>query len=53
MRKLTKDDWAGHHPATNALWMHYLADNLLTDKNIPGEWVQDLVGDCCMVACCR
>ena len=32
MKKATKGKWAGFHPATNCLWMHYLADTLLTQK---------------------
>ena len=37
MRKATKGRWEGFHPATNALWMHYLADNLLNLKAFPLE----------------
>jgi hypothetical protein len=37
MRKLTGGDWAGAHPGTNALWLLYLAELLLSsDKPIPG-----------------
>lgn len=32
MRKATKGDWRGHAPATNTLWLHYLADIMLTHK---------------------
>ena len=35
MRKATKGRWDGFHPATNALWMHYLADTLLNLKAFP------------------
>ena len=35
MRKATKGRWEGFHPATNALWMHYLADTLLSLKAFP------------------
>lgn len=34
MRKLTKDDWSGHYPETNCMWMHYLADILLNKKGL-------------------
>ncbi len=37
MRKATKGKWEGFHPATNALWMHYLADTLLNLKAFPLE----------------
>ena len=37
MRKATKGRWEGFHPATNALWMHYLADTLLSLKAFPME----------------
>ena len=37
MRKATKGRWEGFHPATNALWMHYLADTLLNLKAFPLE----------------
>ncbi len=36
MRKATHGDWAGSHFVTNVLWMHYLADTLLTLKQLPG-----------------
>ena len=32
MRKATKGKWAAFCPATNALWLHYLADILLSCK---------------------
>ena len=35
MKRATKGKWAGFHPATNCLWMHYLADTLLTQKPFP------------------
>ena len=35
MRKATKGRWEGFHAATNALWMHYLADTLLSLKAFP------------------
>lgn len=36
MRDLTEGDWAGSYPATNAMWVAYLADTLLTKKQLPG-----------------
>ena len=35
MRKAVKRQWATYCPATNALWLHYLADMLLTVKACP------------------
>ena len=35
MKRATKGKWAGFHPATNCLWLHYLADTLLTQKAFP------------------
>lgn len=35
MKKATGGDWAGFHPATNCLWLHYLADTLLQLKALP------------------
>jgi serine/threonine-protein kinase haspin len=35
MRKATKGTWERHCPKTNALWLHYLADCLLSDKEFP------------------
>ena len=35
MRKATKGMWERHCPKTNALWLHYLADCLLSDKEFP------------------
>lgn len=35
MKKATKGEWAGFHPATNCLWVHYLADTLLQLKAFP------------------
>jgi serine/threonine-protein kinase haspin len=34
MKKVTRGDWRKHSPRTNALWLRYLADCLLEDKNI-------------------
>ena len=34
MRKLTRGKWAGFFPGTNALWMHYLADAMLSQKAV-------------------
>ena len=36
MRKATRGQWAGFHPATNALWVAYLADTLLEKKASTG-----------------
>ena len=35
MRKVTGGRWEAHQPATNALWLHYLADVLLNQKGVP------------------
>ena len=35
MRKATKGMWERHCPKTNSLWLHYLADCLLSDKEFP------------------
>lgn len=32
MKKLTRGDWQAYQPATNAAWLHYLADACLTHK---------------------
>lgn len=32
MQKVTRGDWRQHAPATNALWLHYLADIMLNHK---------------------
>lgn len=32
MQRLTHGDWALHTPATNAVWLHYLADICLHQK---------------------
>ena len=32
MLKLTRGDWAAPSPATNTLWLHYMADIILTAK---------------------
>ena len=34
MRKATKGKWTAFCPATNALWLHYLADILLSCKAV-------------------
>jgi hypothetical protein len=35
MRKATRGDWAAHAPATNCMWLAYLADTLLARKRVP------------------
>ena len=40
MRKATKGRWERRCPKTNALWLHYLADCLLTDKRYPATNAQ-------------
>jgi len=35
MRRAVRGDWAAHAPATNALWLHYLADVLVSAKAPP------------------
>jgi hypothetical protein len=35
MRVETGDAWEGHHAGTNSLWLHYLADKMLTSKGVP------------------
>ncbi|EIE19929.1 hypothetical protein COCSUDRAFT_54502 [Coccomyxa subellipsoidea C-169] len=37
MKKATKGEWAAFHPATNCLWVHYLADTLLQLKTFPSS----------------
>ena len=32
MRMATKNDWQTHHPATNMLWLRYLAHKLIDEK---------------------
>ena len=32
MRKLSRGDWHGYTPATNCLWIRYLADICLANK---------------------
>ncbi len=34
MRKATRGDWAAHAPATNCMWLAYLADTLLARKRV-------------------
>lgn len=36
MKKATRNKWDQHTPATNCLWMHYLADICLAHKLPPG-----------------
>jgi serine/threonine-protein kinase haspin len=36
MRQATRGDWQEHRPKTNALWLHYLADILLNQKQWGG-----------------
>ncbi len=35
MAKIVKGDWSAHRPATNAAWVAYLADAVVTLKNTP------------------
>eukprot|EP00959_Pyramimonas_sp_CCMP1952_P304071 6363797-Pyramimonas_sp.AAC.1 len=35
MRAANKDRWEEHHPRTNCMWVHYLADTILTKKGVP------------------
>jgi serine/threonine-protein kinase haspin len=35
MRRAVRGDWAAHAPATNALWLHYLADVFVAAKAPP------------------
>ena len=35
MKKTVKNDWKQYFPQTNCMWLHYLADVLLTLKKIP------------------
>jgi serine/threonine-protein kinase haspin len=37
MRRAVRADWAAYAPRTNALWLHYLADVVLTAKKFPCE----------------
>eukprot|EP01018_Ginkgo_biloba_P009460 Gb_15224 [translate_table: standard] len=32
MLNVTQGNWEGRHPKTNSLWLHYVADTLLTKK---------------------
>ncbi|BDA51282.1 probable serine/threonine-protein kinase haspin at C-terminar half [Coccomyxa sp. Obi] len=40
MKRATRGDWAGFHPATNCMWVHYLADTLLKQKKLPATRAQ-------------
>ena len=46
MKRVTKGKWNKHNPKTNALWLHYLADTVLEQKdfNITIEEKQRLIG---------
>ena len=35
MKAVTGGRWQEHQPATNTLWLHYLADTLLLQKGVP------------------
>lgn len=35
MKKATRGKWERHCPKTNTLWLHYLADCLLNEKQFP------------------
>lgn len=35
MKAVTHGRWEEHQPATNTLWLHYLADVLLNQKGVP------------------
>lgn len=35
MKAVTGGRWEEHQPATNSLWLHYLADVLLNQKGVP------------------
>ena len=37
MRKAARGEWAAHAPATNCLWLSYLADTLLSRKRVPAD----------------
>ncbi|KIY92326.1 hypothetical protein MNEG_15636 [Monoraphidium neglectum] len=42
MLKLTRGQWAAPHPATNTLWLHYMADTMLNAKAPAGAgWRAD------------
>ncbi|KAF9432372.1 hypothetical protein BGZ76_010895 [Entomortierella beljakovae] len=34
MRKVVGKDWAASRPRTNLLWLHYISDKLLSEKNL-------------------
>ena len=34
MQQESKEQWDAFHPVTNALWMHYLAEVMLTYKKL-------------------
>lgn len=40
MKRATRGDWAGFHPITNCMWVHYLADTLLKHKKLPATRAQ-------------
>lgn len=40
MKRATKGEWAGFHPVTNCMWVHYLADTLLKHKKLPATRAQ-------------
>lgn len=46
MKRVTKGKWNKYNPKTNALWLHYLADTVLEQKdfNITIEEKQRLIG---------
>lgn len=47
MKKLTRGDWQAYTPATNAAWLHYLADACLTHK-LPQVVVRVRAGRACL-----
>ena len=34
MKRLTKNDWSRHCPKTNVVWVHYLAEVMLSMKDV-------------------